>query len=87
MACESFPLPGGGAAIVCSRNKRRAPCGVPHCGQVHVALCDYPVTRNRKPGTCDMKLCRGHRWPVPGEKDKDYCPAHRKAYQASTGVG
>ena len=40
------------------------------------ALCDFPVTRAGKVGTCDAKLC--DRCRVRVGPDKDHCPPHAK---------
>jgi hypothetical protein len=57
MACEVLPIPGGGAAIVCSRGQRPAgPCSV--CGvRRHTKLCDGPPPPKSRRKTCDAKLC------------------------------
>lgn len=67
-----------GNAIVCTRGRSGAPCSVPGCGAPHVALCDFPVARAGRAGTCDAKLCERHRVRQPG-KDRDFCPPHAKA--------
>lgn len=87
MPCTPFVLPDGSAAgIICTRGPRRAaePCQVPGCTRPHVALCDWKVSREGRPGTCDLRICAGHRWPIPGERDKDLCPAHRKLHEQQT---
>lgn len=71
-------LPGGATAIVCTR-ERVKPCVT--CGRASSLLCDYPVTRNGKPGTCDRAICRQHSERV-GE-DKDYCLAHAEQARKS----
>lgn len=71
MPCNSFRIPGGGAAIVCSRRKSCSVCGAPSD-----KLCDYPLTGEKAGKTCDRPLCRrctAHRPP-----DVDYCPAHAR---------
>ncbi len=77
MACERIPS-GGSAIIICSRGRRsRSPCGVPGCGKPHTRLCDHPVTRKGRAGTCDAKLCDGHAHHY--EPDTDLCAPHAKA--------
>ena len=61
-----------GYFIACSRNQRKT------CEQCRsrpgVKLCDYPVTRNGKPGTCARSLCA--RCAVPIAREVDYCRVH-----------
>jgi hypothetical protein len=88
MACRGYRLPGGGQMIVCGPHRPRPPCEATDCGPrpaAHVALCDFPVVRNGRPATCDLKLCERHRWPMPGHADSDLCPAHRRLYEAEQG--
>jgi hypothetical protein len=79
MTCETFKV-GDGFAIVCNRGKRWPRCSVPGCDRPAPFLCDYPVAR-KKSGTCDAKLCHGHR-AAQGE-DRDFCPPHAKHAQGS----
>ncbi len=69
--------------IVCHiRWAKRALCNAtPGCNRPHVALCDYPVERKGKKGTCDIRMCERCRWAVPGKDDTDYCPVHRRHVQ------
>ena len=83
MSCEFIPTEHG-TMVICSRGVRRKGCEVPTCQQLEVALCDWPVTRKGKKGTCDLRLCSTHRWKVPGAKDSDYCPAHQKLHEQQT---
>jgi len=77
MGCQYVNIKGHDA-IVCSRGPRRVkPCAVPLCGKPSVALCDYPVERKGRAGTCDSPMCETHRHPVPGQPDTDWCPAHQ----------
>jgi hypothetical protein len=77
MSCESITFPDGTTGIICSRGRRRAPCQIVNCGRPYEKLCDYPVRRNGKPGTCDIKLCAAHAKQVAAvADDTDYCPAH-----------
>jgi hypothetical protein len=86
MTCEriSFPNPRGEGpdveGIICSRGKRWPRCSVPGCDRRAPFLCDFPIPR-RKSGTCDAKLCDGHR-ARQGE-DRDFCPPHAKHAQGS----
>lgn len=74
MACQSISLPGGGTAIVCTR-ERPARCA---CGHLHTRLCDWKVP-DRKSGTCDAPLCAVcSTSPAP---DKDLCPDHAEAWR------
>ena len=60
-----------GTAIVCTRG-HAARCQ--DCGAPSSILCDFPVTRNGKQGTCDRKCCRKHSEPMGIETD--YCLPH-----------
>ena len=76
MGCDFVKLPGGGAAIVCSKGGRgsRTPCKV--CGKGRASLlCDGPSSKGR--GTCDLPMCSScakHVGP-----DRDLCPKHAAA--------
>lgn len=82
MTCRSMKSKSGFTAVVCTRGARArpAPCQEQHCSRPHTKLCDYPVTRKGKPGTCDRKLCDGH--AVAVGSDRDYCQAHARAKPA-----
>lgn len=75
MPCTRVPMPGGGVAIVCTRERRkRCACGAPV-----TRACDWKVA-TRKSGTCDAPLCaRCSHVPAPG---KDLCPAHAAEWKA-----
>jgi hypothetical protein len=62
----------GTTVIACSRGDTR--CRVKGCHRRFEVLCDYPVTRNGRIGTCDRKVCRQHAWVV-GD-DRDFCDRH-----------
>lgn len=86
MTCEKITIPsadGPVTAIVCRRGSRRtiALCSEPHCSKPHDKLCDYPVQRNGRAGTCDRALCEGH--SVAVGPDRDYCMAHARASKAT----
>lgn len=74
MQCRTIAAGPGMTAIVCGSRTRRAPCSVPGCGRPHTKLCDAPVNRKAKPGTCDAKLCDAHATKLGPERD--ICPAH-----------
>lgn len=75
MPCS--PLPGGGFS--CSFGPRPA-CAVANCSERATAACDWPLEGARR-ATCDMAPCERHRWRVPGAKDRDYCPTHRRMHE------
>ena len=76
MTCKRVALLGG-FAVVCTRGGRPAPpCAIPGCGRPHAKLCDWPVYRRGKPGTCDIKVCEAH--AHHSEPDRDLCPAHAR---------
>jgi hypothetical protein len=69
-------IPGGGVAIVCSRDKRKAskPCSVCRT-YAGTQLCDGPGLRKGR--TCDVPLCP--RCSLRGKDgDTDFCPKHRQ---------
>lgn len=74
MTCRSISLGKGVSAIVCGRWPKRQckQCGNPRV----VALCDHPVLRGKKMGTCDAPMCIAHRFPVLDKEDTDYCWEH-----------
>lgn len=59
--------------IACGRRDHRQ-CSTPGCRNDAGLLCDYPVTRQGKPGTCDRKVCVGCAKHIG--KNVDYCAAH-----------
>ena len=76
MPCNKFDLGNGAFAIVCTRGQRSKPCSTPGCTNRATLLCDFPVTRKGKPGTCDRPVCAKcakHVGP-----DRDYCAAHAR---------
>jgi hypothetical protein len=71
MPCKHIDLPGGGSAIVCSRETRMRRCSVCKRSTRDYRLCDYPIAGER---TCDRVLCAACAAHV--EPDTDYCPDH-----------
>jgi hypothetical protein len=59
--------------IVCGR-RTTTPCK--YCHAPHTKLCDYPVERKGKAGTCDIPMC--DRCATRGGTNIDYCQAHAK---------
>jgi hypothetical protein len=80
-SAESVTAAGGGAAHLCVRGGRRPRCSVPGCDRPQAALCDYPVERKGRKGTCDTSMCATHRTSVG--PNRDHCPAHAKATATS----
>ena len=76
MTCRTVSF-GGGTAIVCSRGQRRRSCSTPNCTRTAELLCDHPVTRKGKVGTCDRPICS--RCAVSQGENTDYCQAHGRA--------
>ena len=74
MPCHTIKMPGGVMVVACSRNSRRSQCSTPSCTNYSSKLCDYPVTRNGQPTTCDAKIC--DRCATSVGPDKDYCRPH-----------
>lgn len=77
MPCNTIPAGKGGYVVVCTGRQRRTRCDTPGCGRWTEALCDYPVVRNGKPGTCDRKMC--DRCRTKKGENIDHCPPHVKA--------
>lgn len=73
MPCETFPVPGG-FAFACGRGRSRrcSSCKTRTASK----LCDFPVTRDGKQGTCDRALCT--RCAVPVGPNRDLCPPHAR---------
>ena len=74
MSCETVKLPGGGAAIVCSRRRSYRCCACTLAGGMQ---CDWKLTPTK---TCDAYICPDHALEVA--KDKHLCPTHQEAYKA-----
>ena len=75
MTCGTMRLPGGTAAIVCTRGRRRRlNCGVTGCSGEARWQCDFAVGAGQ---TCDRWLCERHRVPGP-DPDIDFCPQHAR---------
>ncbi len=75
MPCDHFKLPGGGAAIVCSRRAKRMRCVA--CFAAGGYQCDWKLPGGK---TCDAHICPTHALKV-GD-DKHLCPLHQEAYEA-----
>lgn len=75
MTCETFRLPSGQTAIVCSRNRRRPKC---RCGMPATLECDWKVS-TRRSGTCDKPICQT--CAVSPAPEKDLCPDHAIEYR------
>ena len=73
MPCEKINLGGGGGAIVCTRGRHRN-CETPGCRKEGTKLCDYTVTGNGRPGTCDRRMCDSCATRVGA--NRDWCPPH-----------
>lgn len=77
MTCHRVALPGGGMAIVCTRERRRR-CA---CGTAASLQCDWKVggaKRNGEPKRCDAHICS--RCAKEVAADKHLCPTHQVAY-------
>ena len=75
MGCETVKLPGGGAAIVCGRGRRKYRCCA--CTLAGGLQCDWKVSPTK---TCDRFICPDHAKEVAPEKH--LCPEHQEAYKA-----
>ncbi len=72
MPCHHYRSPSGDVvAIVCTRGRRRR---CTYCGGPASQLCDFPVMRGGREGTCDRALCRHCATRLPG--DRDLCKEH-----------
>jgi hypothetical protein len=75
MTCETVKLPGGGAAIVCSRSRKRPyRCGF--CTLAGGLQCDWKLGATK---TCDALICPEHALEVA--PDKHLCPVHQEDYK------
>lgn len=76
MACKVVRTKGI-TVIVCGRGHRAKPCH--YCGHRSSFMCDHPVIRNGKRGTCDTPLCEQCCNEVA--KETDLCRAHFGLWQ------
>jgi hypothetical protein len=81
MPCEITTI-GDATIITCSRGRPRRTCATPGCGQPAPFLCDYPIDGGKR--TCDRPMCAGHASVVFGERDKHWCPPHRRMREGTT---
>lgn len=80
MPCRPIKTPEGFTAIVCGPRGRRRRCA--YCSSEADRLCDFPVTRNSKPGTCDRPICSRCSWRISG--DRDLCREHTPLWDPET---
>jgi hypothetical protein len=73
-SADALLAAGGASAHLCAGRGQRLSCKVPNCGRAQAALCDYPVEKKGKRGTCDFSMCETHRTKVG--PNRDHCPAH-----------
>lgn len=66
---------GNPIGIACGRTPHQQ-CSSPGCNAHAGKLCDFPVIRNGKRGTCDRKICSTH--SVKVGRDLDYRIPHSK---------
>lgn len=71
MPCDKIPVPGG-IAIICTRGRGMKRCH--YCNHVAPFLCDHPVIRQGKRGTCDTPLCE--QCLNSAAKNTDLCRPH-----------
>ena len=76
MTCHHLDLGKGMTAIVCTPRQRRKRCSSPGCTNWGELLCDFPVVREGKEGTCDKAMCR--RCAKSVGPDRDFCRPHSK---------
>lgn len=76
-------LGNGVTAIACGSSPRQK-CSTPGCTRHAGKLCDYPVTRKGKPGTCDRAVC--DRCATSIAPDVDYCAPHAREHQKARGT-
>lgn len=82
MGCDPITLPDGTRGLVCNRGRRRARrCWVQGCEKPATQLCDFPVERRGRSGTCDRDLCRDH--AHADGPDRDHCPPHHELAEAA----
>jgi hypothetical protein len=83
VTCRVIRLANGEAVIVCSRGYDGPRCYV--CGDPQAFLCDYPVTRDGNPGTCDKRMC--FRCANEVGPDRHYCNGHYRRSKAGEAKG
>ena len=84
MRCESFKLPGGVTAIVCTRGMGRTTKVCVQCGRRADRLCDWPLGGSKTGKTCDRPICSRCALSQPSEDGSDtldYCPPHARLYE------
>lgn len=75
MGCDHIKVPGGGAAIVCTRAVRRHKCCA--CHLAGGFQCDWKLSETK---TCDRFICPEHALKVA--PNKHLCPEHQETYKA-----
>lgn len=76
MPCTPINGPGF-TGIVCTRGQNQKRCH--YCNKPAPFLCDHPVIRNNKRGTCDVPLCKACRNELPN--GQDLCRPHFGLWQ------
>lgn len=76
MICKTVATGGGGAVIMCTRRGSIPDCDTPGCTRAGQYLCDHPVVRDGVQGTCDRRICDGHRTKMGA--GRDYCGPHAR---------
>ncbi len=79
MPCNPAKMPDGTTAIVCTRGRTTRQCR--YCTGAADRLCDYPVVRDGKRGTCDAPICSRCTTRIAG--DGDLCRAHAPLWDAA----
>jgi hypothetical protein len=65
------------------RDGARLPCSTPGCRGFGSVLCDYPIIRGGKAGTCDRRCCRT--CAVKVGPNRDHCGVHARNAGARDG--
>lgn len=79
MPCTPVKLGQDTFAIACGRARKRCR----YCNGGADRLCDFPVLRDGKRGTCDAPICSRCTTRIAG--DGDLCRAHAPLWDAALG--
>lgn len=79
---RAIVVDGKVVGIACARG-RAVRCSTAGCTNSADLLCDWPVTRKGRVGTCDRRVCS--RCALARAPGVDYCAAHAREFQRQGG--